>query len=51
MQWPETRRLVSERLGSMALAIAEEAFEPLQNALAEIGTAMIRAEEEVPTSS
>jgi hypothetical protein len=42
MQWPETRGLVAERLGPMAIAIADEAFEPLQSVLAEVGVAIER---------
>lgn len=37
MQWPESRRLVAERLGPMAIAIEEEAFEPLRAVMAELG--------------
>ena len=51
MQWPETHRLVSERLGPLVVAIAEEAYEPLQKVMAELGTAMIRTGDETsPTS-
>ena len=38
-------------LGPMAVAIAEESFEPLQSVLEEIGTAMIRSNEDTPASS
>jgi hypothetical protein len=40
MQWPETRALVSERLGPQAVAIDESAFEPLQKLLADLGVAL-----------
>ena len=45
MQWPETRQMVSERLGPMVVAIAEDAYEPMQKVMAELGTAMIRTDE------
>ncbi|HXD85059.1 MAG TPA: hypothetical protein VN641_01105 [Urbifossiella sp.] len=40
MQWPETRRLVSERLGPMAIAIEDAALEPLQQAMTEVGVTL-----------
>ncbi len=37
MQWPETRVLIAERLGPTAIAVADEALEPLQRTLNELG--------------
>jgi hypothetical protein len=37
VQWPGTRSLVAERLGPLAVAVAEEHFEALTAALAELG--------------
>jgi hypothetical protein len=36
-QWPRTRALIQERLGPMALAVAEEDSEELKNRLQELG--------------
>lgn len=38
VQWPETGPLVAERLGPLALAIDDAAFESLQKAIGELGT-------------
>ncbi|HEY2910706.1 MAG TPA: hypothetical protein VGI99_10695, partial [Gemmataceae bacterium] len=43
MQWPETRRLVAERLGPMAIAIDDTAFEPLQQVMTEVGVTLAMA--------
>ena len=45
MQWPETRQMISERLGPMVVAIAEDAYEPMQKVMAELGTAMVRTDD------
>jgi hypothetical protein len=37
VQWPETKSLVLERLGPLAISISEEAFESLPRVLAEVG--------------
>jgi hypothetical protein len=37
MQWPETRRLVAERLGPTAVAVADDDFETLRGVLAGVG--------------
>jgi hypothetical protein len=37
VQWPETRRLVADRLGPTAVVVEEEALDPLRRALAEVG--------------
>lgn len=37
-QWPETRPFIAERLGPLAIAIAEDSLEPLQKLMAELGT-------------
>lgn len=40
MQWPDTRRLVAQRLGPTAVAVADENLDPLRAALAEVGVAV-----------
>jgi hypothetical protein len=37
MQWPATRDLIAERLGPLALVVAEDNLAPLTAALADIG--------------
>ena len=37
MQWPGTRGLIAERLGTTALSVAEENLEALKARLAELG--------------
>jgi hypothetical protein len=37
MQWPETRALITERLGPTTVTVAEEGLEPLRKVLAEVG--------------
>ena len=46
MQWPETRRLVADRLGPRAVAVDEEAFGPLRRALADAGVVLGEVPEE-----
>jgi hypothetical protein len=41
MQWPQTRVLVSERLGPTAVVVEEDAFEPLREVLGEIGMTIL----------
>ena len=40
-KWPETARLVGERLGPALLAVPEEAIEPLRAKLAELGVKLL----------
>ena len=44
MQWPETRRLMAERLGPTAVVVDEDAFEPLRRVLAEVGVVLEEAD-------
>ena len=44
LQWPETRILVAERLGPMAVAIEEEALESLELVMVELGVMFSRTE-------
>ena len=40
MQWPETRNLIADRLGPVAVVIEEDAFESLRRVLNEIGVSV-----------
>ncbi|MBX9580068.1 MAG: helicase-associated domain-containing protein [Gemmataceae bacterium] len=40
VQWPETRRLIADRLGPTAVVVEEEAFDPLRRVLAEVGVTL-----------
>jgi hypothetical protein len=42
MQWPETRRLIAERLGPTAIVVEEENLEAFRAALAEVGVGLNR---------
>ena len=41
MQWPATRSLVAERLGPLAVSVAEEQFDALREALKEVGVTVV----------
>jgi len=40
LQWPESRPLVAERLGPVAVVVDEECLEPLRQVMAEIGVTL-----------
>ena len=44
MQWPETRRLVAERLGPAAIVVEDENLEAFRGALAEVGIRLAEAD-------